>query len=240
MKRDIDRIKEEADVDAVLHQMGIPVVKRGAYYFLHCPCPDHADEHATNCYYKDGWTGVYCEVCQRQFHAIDIIMFATGMDFLDACDTLWDICGRPDWYWDNTNVQTSFRLTREDAELIGIKMPGTVLVPFRLTDRKEKLPEGYRYTKKYIGTEKDGFLACKAESIRWWDMMSEKEFAELVCRKADEKKENLSALKNEVLQFSDRSKIDLRELLRECDHLIQECARVFSGAERFLQGKAVA
>ena len=220
--------------------MGIPVVKRGAYYFLHCPCPDHVDEHATNCYFKDGWTGVYCEVCQKQYHAIDIIMFCTGMDFLDACDTLWDICGRPEWYWNNTNVQSSYRLPREDAELIGIKMPGIFLIPFQLLDTKIKLPDGYRYSKKYIGTEKEGFLVCKTESVRWWDLISEREFADMVCRKANEKKKNLFSLKEQIKKYSNESQVNMDELLHKCDHMIHECDRVFSGANRFLQGMAVA
>ena len=55
-KNNYVRLKEEADIETVISYLQIPVTKKGCNYFIPCPNPDHADKHATNCYFKK----IYC------------------------------------------------------------------------------------------------------------------------------------------------------------------------------------
>ena len=59
-KNNYARLKQEADIETVVNYLGIPVRRKGTSCFLLCPLPQHADRHATNCYFKPGWNNLYC------------------------------------------------------------------------------------------------------------------------------------------------------------------------------------
>lgn len=140
---DISRLKEEADIAMVVAYLGIPTYKRGSATFLLCPNPEHDDHKPTNCYYKDGWNNVYCRACGCSTNAINLIMQETGKDFSDAADLLWELEGRPEWYKQEKkkkNPVPDFRISREEAEQIGIHFPGRLLAPvaYALTIHKSQ------------------------------------------------------------------------------------------------------
>ena len=109
-KNEYARLKEEADIARVVQYLGIEVSKKGSAYFIHCPLPEHNDQHATNCYFREGWNNVYCTVCCKAVNAIDLIILETGMDYGEAADLLWELEGRPDWYYGNWKKKSPFFL----------------------------------------------------------------------------------------------------------------------------------
>ena len=77
-KNNYARLKQEADIEAVVNYLGIPVRRKGTSCFLLCPLPGHTDRHATNCYFKPGWNNLYCTACGAAINAIDLIIYKTA------------------------------------------------------------------------------------------------------------------------------------------------------------------
>lgn len=183
-KNEYARLKEEADIARVVQHLGLEVSKKGSAYFIHCPLPEHNDQHATNCYFREGWNNVYCTVCCKAVNAIDLIMYETGKDYGEAADLLWELEGCPDWYygeWKNKSP-VGFSLSRENAEMIGIHFPGRMLSVVNIASGKPE--NGYDYDPSYV----NDYLVCKAEHLTWKDFMSEQQYRAICANKAREKR----------------------------------------------------
>jgi len=178
-KNDFRRLKEEADIAAVVTSLGIQVTKRGSNNFILCPMPDHDDKNPRNCYFRNGWNNVYCSACGRGVQAIDLIMYTTGCNYGEAADMLWDLSGRPSWYKGERNAKKLFALSRGDARLIGIHFPGRLLTPKRESEFKE-------VGKEYKSGTVDSYLECDVHLLTWRDFMSEKDYKTMVRAKAKE------------------------------------------------------
>lgn len=200
---DFQRLKDEADIAQVVESLGIPVTRKGANNFIACPLPDHDDSHATNCYYKDGWNNVYCEVCKKAIKAPDLIMYETGMSYGEAMDYLWELSGCPDWYYEDRTPgrKKKFSLTGKEASLIGISVHGTAFLPMRYTSGyreylSSEMPKGTVY--KYDG--EDGYLLCKKQSVNIADFFDEQGLVRLVLNKCKELIEFASGKDRDALQ----------------------------------------
>jgi len=189
MPNNYQRLKEEADIAAVVDSLQIPVTRRGSAWFLPCPNPGHTDEHATNCYYKDGWNNVYCCACGKSFQAIDLIMFTLSCDYGEAADYLWELEGRPSWYYNRKQKEERerFTLTREEAKLLGLHPVGKAYLPERMHDQKESLAGGREYYQK----ELDSYLECRVERVRWQDFLTETQYRAVVRNKCRETRHRL-------------------------------------------------
>lgn len=189
-KNNYVRLKEEADIETVISYLQIPVTKKGCNYFIPCPNPDHADKHATNCYFKSGWNNVYCYACGSHIQAIDIIMWTLHCDYGEAADILWQIEGCPSWYYYKQSVKKQkdhFVITGEEAQLIGIHYPNHVLNPINEMSEKRELEKGKEYCPYYI----DSYLLCEVKHMNYRDFMTERQFAAIVQNKCLEKLKRL-------------------------------------------------
>ena len=90
-KNNYARLKQEADIEAVVNYLGIPVRRKGTSCFLLCPLPGHTDRHATNCYFKPGWNNLYCTACGAAINAIDLIIYTLHVEYGQAADILWEL-----------------------------------------------------------------------------------------------------------------------------------------------------
>lgn len=181
-KNDYRRLKDEADIASVIAYLNIPVKKMGCNYFIPCPHPDHADQHPTNCYFRDGWNNVFCTVCGKATRALDIIMWTLGCRYGEAADILWEIEGCPDWYYEKRekHKKKHFAITREEADLIGIHYPGHLLSPCNISSEKENLDQKHEYDNSYI----QGYLKCEVHRFTYRDFMTEKQYICIVKNKA--------------------------------------------------------
>lgn len=182
-KNDIYRLKEEADISNVLSYLGTPVVQKGSAYFLRCPQPDHDDARATNCYFRQGWNNVYCQACGKATNAIDLIMYMQSCDYGTACDILWEIEGRPEWYYRKPEAHSMvqvFQLTHDEAEVIQFHQPSRVLMPVSYTSEKQTLSK----SQVYAGDCIDGYLACNVQHMNVSDFMDQDMYERMVWSKA--------------------------------------------------------
>ena len=179
------RLKQEADIERVVHYLGMQVTRRGSAFFVLCPLSQHTDHHATNCYFKSGWNNLYCSTCGVAINAIDLIMYVNNVDYGKAADTLWELEGRPDWYYAYTGKQKkskpTFYLSKEDASVLGIHSPGRLLAPIAFSDMKPK--HGHDVTLQY---DVEGYIACKTHHLTWQDFMNEEQYKTMIKNKARE------------------------------------------------------
>ncbi len=186
IKNDYARLKQEADIETVVRYLGMKVKRYGSAFFVLCPLPQHMDHHATNCYFKSGWNNLYCNTCGAAINAIDLIMLVNHVSYGEAADTLWELEGRPDWYYAGKNKEnhknTCFQLSREDASFLGIHFPGCILTPFSFADTKPQ----YKERSVAFQYDKDGYMSCKMNHLTWQDFMSEAQYKEMVKNKAAE------------------------------------------------------
>lgn len=234
---DISRLKEEADIAMVVAYLGIPTYKRGSATFLLCPNPEHDDHKPTNCYYKDGWNNVYCRACGCSTNAINLIMQETGKDFSDAADLLWELEGRPEWYKQEKkkkNPVPDFRISREEAEQIGIHFPGRLLAPVGIDFGKNELPSGYEYDKKIIEPgAQEAYVRCKVNACTYRDFMSEKAYIVMVSKKAAETKESTIAIKRFLEQIQ-KSAGGQENLIKVAEWKIRLCNGIIKRAKHVL------
>lgn len=181
MESQIKRLKEEADIKMVVEALGIPVEKKGANYFLRCPSPEHSDSNPS-AYFKEGWNNIYCNSCGRSFKAVDVIMFASGLDVKAAANYLWELEGCPDWFMAAQEEYRRFSLSPREARVIGVKQSGEAACCISYSDVKSPLG----LNEHYAPDEIDGYLKVKNARISWTDFMPEQEFVGLVIRKAAE------------------------------------------------------
>lgn len=184
-RNDINRLKDEADIAAVVSYLQLEVKKKGNAYFITCPNPEHNDTHPTNCYYKDGWNHVYCWVCGNITNAVNLIMLVNHVSYGEACDILWEISGCPDWYYEKKQKgkKKRFVLSREDAELIGLRNPSRIKTPIAISDYKEELAT----SEEYEADEINYYLKLAVKRVNYLDFLSEEEYLTLILDKAKEK-----------------------------------------------------
>ena len=193
MANDFDRLKNEADIEEVVSDLGMDVHRNGSNYFVLCPLPSHDDKHPTNCYFKKGWNNLYCTTCGTSIKAIDLIMYETGCSYGEAADRLWELEGRPDWYRDktwkskNTQEKKTFSLTGKEARILGIKLPKSILTPCECHSIKyypsSNMPKG----KEYDPLEVDNYLVSKRNKVIYKDFIDEETLKQLAFTKAKEK-----------------------------------------------------
>lgn len=181
MESNLKRLKDEADIKAVVEALGIPYRRKGANYFMHCPAPDHQDSDPS-AYFKAGWNNIYCNSCGRAFRALDVIIWTTGWSIKEASIFLWELEGRPEWFMASKEERSSFSLSPEEARTVGLKPGGEVRCYMSCTDMKEPLGMGERYAPGIIS----GYLKVRTNRVTWRDFMMEQEFVGLVIRKAAE------------------------------------------------------
>lgn len=186
-KNNIHRLKDEADIASVISYLGIPTHRKGNCTFILCPRPDHRDVHPNNCYYKDGWNNVLCRVCNTSINAIDLIMYTTGISYGQAADLLWEISGKPDWYYAKRSKKKEFTLTEEEKNLIGLHLPTRVLVPASLKDYKEPLNKDSRYDASYV----DGYLRFQSLYVNTGDFTDRGSFRMIVFNRTTETLSNI-------------------------------------------------
>lgn len=202
---DIEKLKENADIMNVLDDLGIEYKLYGNNYFLHCPNPDHIDNHPTNCYFKRDWNDVYCTVCGRSYSAIDCILFERNCSFLQGAKYLWELEGCPEdavqVNESNYNEKTNYKqkrlfLTNKECRLLDIILPKKVMTPVEYGDDmvylSKDMPKGYR-----VNAKDPGYLYEKRESINISDFMDVYEFRAFVGNKVKDKMKDYELLNKE-------------------------------------------
>lgn len=221
MKNNYARLKQEADIETVIQHLGLEIHRKGSAFFLACPLPEHSDEHPTNCYFKRGWNNVYCTVCQKSINAIDLIMLIQGVSYGEAADELWELEGRPDWYYAKMSTKSrslDFSITREEADLIGIHFPGRMIFPFGISDTK---PEHSKNT-SYLPDSTDNYLLCHVEHCTFRDFATVNQYRCIVRNKADEKRRICAeAMKNCTGELRD----GFQKMYEQCTQIIQRCMK---------------
>lgn len=228
MPNDIRRLKEEADIEKVIDFLGLPVKKRGSAFFILCPRKDHDDTHATNCYFKKGWNHVFCSVCGRATYAVDIIANVLGTGYGKACDILWELSGRPGWYYGD-DQEKSYCITHRDADLIGLHLPSRIQFPAAVSDTKFSdkknriLPELYTKNGKLCIR----YISCRTEYCHWSDFVTDRELADMVITKAEEKEEIFRSMA-EMEDMPEEFKDACTFLMKDCQRIAKE-ASLFTG-----------
>lgn len=195
-KNNIRRLKAEADIRSVVDYCGIQRGRRiGTANFVVCPNPEHMDEHPTNAYYRDGWNTIYCTTCGINMGPIDILMWSLNISYGEAADILWELEGRPDWYYakkDRNSNESTFWINHAEADLLGIKLPGTIYKPVRYTQFREflskDLPKGCMYHKSSC----DGYLLVRGALVDWTDFIPRDMMRELVLTSGKRRMEEYS------------------------------------------------
>lgn len=221
-KNNISRLKEEADIAAVVDYCGLRRGRSmGNTHFVECPNPEHDDRNPTNAYYRDGWNTVFCTTCCRNMGAIDILMWLRGVPFGEAADILWELEGRPDWYYakrGNNNPAPPFSASQGELKFLGIKSQPTIYHPvreskFREADEKTFAP-GFRYVRT-----PEGYRLVKAEHVGMCDFLSPESLKGLVvsrCREMGRELDGIErALGEKGLFPEERAKI--QELLNRAE-----------------------
>lgn len=209
MSNNYRRLKEEADIRSVVDYCGIEKGKRiGSAQFVKCPNPEHEDQHPTNAYYRDGWNTIYCTTCNRNYGPIDIIMWTMNLSYGEAADLLWELEGKPDWYYEKrvSETEKQFSISYSEMELLGIKIPSSCTVPVRSTKYREfdseQLKKGYLY--QFVG---NGYLLVKSVQANWTDFMSRDNMQRLVLAKSRKMLKELDKIENQLGEkglFTDR------------------------------------
>lgn len=195
---DLRRLKAEANIADVVDSLGIQVFSQGVNKFIYCPIPEHNDTRPTNCHFRNGWNSARCERCGKSINAIDMIVYTTGASFGEAADRLWEISGRPDWYydksWQNKDQKQRFTISVSEANLIGLYLPRLMQRPLKWTQYKEVLkPENMPKGTSYAAGI-DGWLSVKSETVSWTDFADEDTIKALVKAKCDERERRYDAI----------------------------------------------
>lgn len=181
MSNNFRRLKAEADISQVVEFCGIQKGRRiGNAQFVICPNPEHDDRHPTNAYFRDGWNTIYCTTCGKNMGAIDIIMWTKNVTYGAAADALWELEGKPDWYYESRQKKEErekrFYISPGELKVLGVKAPGIINVPVGFSDDKQK--------QCLCQPTWDGYLLVKQERLDWTELMSPEEMAGFVLRRA--------------------------------------------------------
>lgn len=193
-KNNIGRLKDEADIQSVVSYLGLEVTRRGSAFFILCPLPQHEDHNPTNCFFKSGDHALYCNTCCQSINAIDLIIYSTGCSYGEACDILWEIEGKPDWYYAKKKRKKKGQIdvpviSQEELKMIGVINPSHMYLPKKIVQDKRSIEKGYAaYPGEFSDEPGDQFnyLSCEYQRVSWRDLLSDKEYVELIRTKAYE------------------------------------------------------
>ena len=228
----VNLLVDNADIGFVANSIGIETVKRGNSYFCLCPIPSHHDEHATNCFFKDGDNYMYCLVCHKTIDAIDLIRYTKNVSFYEAVRELWELSGCPDYVKIDGKKDTKKNLPLDYKTLrfLGITLPSYIPVPVgidgynRNVERKKK-QEKYSYMNNSLE-----YIRCKRERVTWMDFISAKDLAEMVLTRA---KEKMKAIQTCFRNIEDPH---MKKVLREEWYI---CVKAFSDCQSFLNSQNI-
>lgn len=232
-KNDINRLKDEADIETVIDYLGIEKTVRGSATFILCPLPSHADTHATNCYFKSSWNHVFCQTCGTTVNAIDLILYTKNLSYGEAADLLWELEGRPSWYYakrTKKDFKPEFQLSNEESTIIGLKKSGIALCPTGVSSYKEELHTNYEH---YPSVE--AYIRCKRERVNITEWVDKETFLNLVLAKS---KEQYFKLKSQlefhiqIQKLSSNNPIHFY-IINELKNRISVCSDVYHRANEF-------
>ena len=216
----------------VVDYLGISYQKRGSNYFIHCPSPEHNDQHATNCYFKDGGMRVTCKACGYFASPIELVKDVTGMGFFDAVNVVWQIAGCPsELYEEETRKKKFFSITYKEAKLIGLKLPNQIYLVKGEDNYKhnEKVTRDYAYNPNSLK-----YLYCERKRISWKDFLSDRELAQLVYDKALETKRKYLSSIPVLKRLSKKEDFsDMLPLKKAIEDIIHELNRILERAGNF-------
>lgn len=175
-KNNIQRLKDEADIASVIAYLGIETKKKGSCTFILCPNPEHDDTHPDNCYFKNGWNNVLCRACNSSINAIDLIMYNRGVSYGTAADILWEISGRPDWYYAKKKKKQEFSLSIDEQKLIGLHLPTRIQIPVSISSSKSELSKNRMYDSHYI----DGYLQLENKYVVYSDFVDKATYYRII------------------------------------------------------------
>ena len=195
-KNNIQRLKDEADIASVIAYLGIETKRKGSCTFILCPNPGHDDKHPDNCYFKPGWNNVLCRACNTSINAVDLIMYTRGISYGEAADLLWEISGRPDWYYAKKKKKNDFSISVEEQKLIGLHLPTRIQIPVALSSTKDELSKNRMLDSSNI----DGYLQVENKYVVYTDFADKRTFMRIIFNRTTE---TLSAIRNRKKHESD-------------------------------------
>ncbi|OUO25924.1 CHC2 zinc finger domain-containing protein [Eubacterium sp. An3] len=226
----VNLLVDNADIGFVANSIGIETVKRGSSYFCLCPIPHHHDEHATNCFFKDGDNYMYCLVCHKTIDAIDLIRYTKGVPFYEAVRELWELSGCPDYVKidEKKNTKKNLPLDYKTLRFLGITLPSYIPVPVGIDDYnrnagRKKNQEKYSYMSNSLE-----YVRCKRERVTWMDFISTESLAEMVLNRAKEKMKAIQVC------FRNIEDPYMKKILREEWDI---CVKAFSDCQNFLSSQ---
>ncbi len=178
---------DQADIKYVAESLGIEIIHRGSSYFCLCPLPEHQDEHATNCFFKDGDNYMHCMVCHKNVDAIDLIRYTTNCSFYQAVKTLWNMSGCPDYvkFCQEKEEYHYLPLDAKTLRFLNLSLPAYIAVPIGIDEYNKNVDtkkEKYSYMKNSLD-----YIRCDRVKVNWHDFISPTELAQLLITKAKDK-----------------------------------------------------
>lgn len=170
-----------------------------------------------------------CRVCNTSINAIDLIMYTTGASYGEAADLLWEISGRPDWYYAKRTKKKEFTLTEEEKTLIGLHLPTRILVPKSLKDYKETLRKDRRYDPAFV----DGYLQLETQYVHTADFADRGAFRRIVFNRTTD---TLSELRYKRKHEPDNA---IREIYTQAESTCEDIlARLREAQRKTKRGRA--
>lgn len=204
-------LNERADMLELCQELGIETKKRGRTYYVHCPLPDHEDVHATNCFFKEGDSFMYCAVCQKAISGIDLIMYTENLEFLPAAKKLAELEGVK---WEDTDQNShksgGYSILPGDARRIGLRLEKRILHPFRqsLYQESPTLKNGAQYDDQFT----DSYVVGTPEFPE--DILGGTALADMVLEESRHKRDEL-VKRIRLLQVAGLDASDVRLRLAE-------------------------
>ena len=195
----VNLLVDNADIGYVASSIGIEIIKRGSAYFCLCPIPSHHDEHATNCFFKDGDNYMYCLVCHKTIDAIDLIRYTKNVSFYEAVRELWELSGCPDYVKINgrDNAKKHLTLDYKTLRFLGITLPAYIPVPVAVDDYNRNVGRG-KNEEKFSYMNALDYVRCKREKVTWMDFISEESLAQMMISRAKEQMQVIKTCFNVV------------------------------------------
>lgn len=187
----IDRaaLLNEADAYTVAQYLGMEIIDKGHYKFIHCPGHEKRmgtpDNVATNAVLTA--KGYHCFTCKKTVGLIDMVMEYTGKPYQEALKIIADASGGTSLFIDNNNsaMPAKLPLSYDELEIIGL-LPATTNAVY-----VNKIKKGYQGSSVNIPSKNIDddrlFYHLKAK-LTLVDLYKENEalYNELICRKAEE------------------------------------------------------
>ena len=152
-----------------------------------------------------------------------------GASYGEAADLLWEISGRPDWYYAKRTKKKEFTLTEEEKTLIGLHLPTRILVPKSLKDYKETLRKDRRYDPAFV----DGYLQLETQYVHTADFADRGAFRRIVFNRTTD---TLSELRYKRKHEPDNA---IREIYTQAESTCEDIlARLREAQRKTKRGRA--